>query len=60
MCIRSLRIKGSDSRMSDLKSNKALQPTPLGVGAAYGGHAPRGAAELDRSSARAAFIEFAL
>ena len=29
-------------------SNNALQPMPLGVGAAYGGHAPCGAAELSR------------
>lgn len=26
-----------------MSPNKALQPTPLGIGAAYGGHAPCGA-----------------
>jgi hypothetical protein len=34
-----------------MRSNKALQPTPLGVGAAYGGRAPCGAAELGRLAA---------
>ena len=28
--------------------NKALQPTPLSVGAGFAGHAPCGAAELSR------------
>jgi len=30
------------------ESNKALQPTPLGVGAGFAGYAPCGAAELGR------------
>jgi hypothetical protein len=36
--------------------NKALQPTPLGVGAGYAGRAPCGAAELSRYVASVASI----